>query len=151
MLRLEHLDRAEIYQARRYLEPNIAALAAGGLDAETRVALQANLTESERRLAASRPAFTTNLEFHRLVAGSCGNRILTLTADAILELLRAVESRKPSDPTVNREARDAHAAIFDALLAGDADRARAAMDVHLERLERSFVASRPARGARGGP
>lgn len=141
MLRLEHLDRSEIYTARRYLEPNVAALAAGALDEATAQAIVANLAESERRLATGRPAFTVNLEFHHLVAGACGNRILTLTTDAILELLRAVESRKPSDARVNREARDAHANIFAALREGDGERAASTMASHLAWLEATYVES----------
>lgn len=139
MLRLEHIDRAEIYAARRRLEPGVAALAAVGLDAETTAALEVNLAEGGRRLAAGRPAFSTNLEFHTLVARACGNRILRLTTHAVLELLRAAESRRPSDEKVNREACRAHAAILRALRAGDADRASAAMEVHLDWLERYYA------------
>ena len=138
MLRLEHLDRAEIYTARRHLEPSVAALAARGLDQVLTLALEANLAEGNRRLGAGKPAFATNLEFHTLVAGACGNRILALMTHAVLELLRAAESRKPSDEKVNREACKAHAAIFRALREGDADRASAAMEVHLEWLERYY-------------
>ena len=149
MLRLEHIDRAEIYTARRYLEPSVAALAAGRLDEPTTAMLEENLAECARRLEAGRSAFTSNLDFHRLVAGACGNPILTLMTDAVLELLRVVEHRKPSDAAVNREASHAHAAIFAGLRAGDDKRAKTAMQAHLEWLERHyFIASRPA-GARG--
>jgi DNA-binding FadR family transcriptional regulator len=149
MLRFEHIDRAEIYAARRYLEPSVAALAAQGLDERTTALLEANLGECARRLEAEQPAFTTNLNFHRLVAGACGNPILTLMTDAVLELLRVVERRKPSDAAVNSEACQAHSAIFAALRVGDGKRAKAAMQVHLEWLERHyFLQSRPV-GARG--
>lgn len=150
MLRLEHIDRAEIYTARCYLEPGVAALAAQGLDQQTTDLIEANLAECAQRLGSGRSAFTKNLEFHRLVAGACGNPILTLMTDAVLELLGVVERRKPSEAAVNREACRAHTAIFGALRAGDSDRAKAAMQVHLEWLQRHyFVASRSA-GARGG-
>lgn len=142
MLRLEHLDRAEIYTTRRYLEPGVAALAAGGLDERMIAAVEANLAESERRLDAGKPAFQANIEFHALVADACGNRILTLMTHAVLELLRAVESRKPSDEKVNREACRAHAAIYRALRDGDAERAASAMEVHLEWLARHYAATR---------
>jgi DNA-binding FadR family transcriptional regulator len=89
-----------------------------------------------------------NIEFHRVVAGACGNPILTLMTDAVLELLRVVEHRKPSDAAVNGEASHAHAAILAALRVGDSNGAKAAMQIHLEWLERHyFLASRPT-GAR---
>ncbi len=142
MLRLEHLERDEIYTARRYLEPGVAELAAGALDEETASRITANLAESERRLEAGKPAFQTNLDFHFLVADACSNRILTLMTRAVLELLRAAEMRRPSDEKVNREARRAHATIFRALREGDAARASSAMEVHLEWLAR-YYATRP--------
>lgn len=149
MLRLEHLERAEIYAARRYLEPGVAALAARDLDPATARAIEVDIEESERRLASGKPAFRTNLEFHRLVAGACGNRILTLMTGAVLDLLAAAESRRPSDEKVNREACRAHATIFRALRLGDADRASSAMEVHLEWLARYFGAVRSAGKERG--
>jgi len=149
MLRLEHIDRAEIYMARCYLEPGVAALAARGLDPKTTALLEANLAESAQRLEAGRSAFAKNIEFHRLVAGACGNPILTLMTDAVLELLAVVEHRKPSDAAVNREACRAHAAIFAALRAGDGDRAKAAMQVHLQWLQRHYFVAACSIGARG--
>ena len=142
MLRLEHLDRGEIYTARRYLEPEIAALAAQAIDDGSLASLRDNVAEGDRRLRAGRPAFATNLEFHALLAGSCGNRILTLMNDAVLELLRAVESRRPSDKLVNREACDAHRAILEAVARRDAAASRALMATHLEWLERHFAGTR---------
>lgn len=140
MLRLEHIERAEIYIARRYLEPSVAALAAEGLNDELRTALEANIAETERRIAAGRPAFETNLEFHAIVARACGNRILTLVGEAVLQLLRVAEQRRPSTPQINREASRAHAAILKALIAGDREGAEAAMAQHLGRLERHYIA-----------
>ncbi len=140
MLRLEHLERAEIYAARRYLEPGVAELAAGSLDDDTSARITANLAESERHLEAGRPAFQTNLDFHYLVAGACPNQILTLMTRAVLELLRAAEARRPSDAKVNREACLAHATIFHALREGDAARASSSMEVHLDWLARYYVA-----------
>ena len=142
MLHLERLDRAEIYLARRHLEPAVAALAASQPDPVIVATLRANVAEAERRLAAQRPAFTVNMEFHALLAGSSRNRILTLMADALLELLRSVESRKPSDAGVNREAWHAHRAILEAVERRDADEAQARMSSHLEWLERHYVAGR---------
>lgn len=146
MLRLEHLERAEIYAARRYLEPGVAELAAGALDDAAVAKIAANLAESDRRLDAGKPAFQTNLDFHFLVADACSNRILTLMTSAVLELLRAAEARRPSDEKVNREASRAHATIFRALREGDAARASSSMEVHLEWLAR-YYAAHPA-GAR---
>jgi GntR family transcriptional regulator, transcriptional repressor for pyruvate dehydrogenase complex len=140
MLRLEHLERAEIYAARRYLEPGVAELAARALDEEIATKLAANLADATRAIDARRPAFQINLDFHFLVASACPNAILTLMTDAVLELLRRAESRRPSDERVNREAAKAHATIYRALRDEDADRAAMAMEVHLQWLAHYYGA-----------
>lgn len=150
MLRLERLDRAEIYAARRYIEPGVASLAAGHLDDATACELEANLAESARRIDAGRPAFQTNLAFHDIVARACGNRLLTLMTSAVLELLRGVEARRPSDERVNREACRAHTAILRALREGDEQAASSAMDAHLDRVAHHYGAAR-ARGGKARP
>ncbi len=146
MLRLERLDRSELYTARRHLEPVVARLAAAAVDDETREALWQNVAEAERRVAAGRPAFPTNAEFHALVARGCGNRILTLMTDALLELLRTVETRTPSDVAANREACAAHRAIATALTERDADGAEREMAGHLAWLQEHFGAAPVAAG-----
>jgi DNA-binding GntR family transcriptional regulator len=67
---------------------------------------------------------------------------------AVLELLRGVEARRPSDERVNREAWRAHTAILRALRDGDREEAAAAMAAHLERVARHYGAARPAAKAR---
>jgi GntR family transcriptional repressor for pyruvate dehydrogenase complex len=146
MLRLEHLDRAEIYAARRHLEPAVAALAAVRLEDATASALDANLIESERRIASGKPAFGTNLAFHDIVAAACGNRLLSLMTRAVLELLRGVEARRPSDERVNREAWRAHTTILRALREGDGDAAASEMSAHLERVAHHYGTARTGKG-----
>ncbi len=145
MVRIERLDRGGIYAARRHLEPVVAGLAAAGLRADARDGLRANVAESARRLADGRNAFPVNLEFHALLAGVCGNRILTLLTDAVLELLVRVEAQRPSDRVANREAIGAHGEILAALERRDARAASKLMAAHLGWLERHFRAGGPAR------
>lgn len=138
MLRLERLDRTELYTARRHLEPVVSALAAAHRTAGTLETLAGNVTESAQRLEAGQHAFAVNLEFHAILAGACGNRILTLLTDAVLELLGRVEAQRPSDRSANLEASRAHAAILDAVERRDAAAAEGLMTKHLVWLERHF-------------
>ncbi len=142
LLRLERVDRAELYVARRYLEPTVAELAARRVDDATLAALAEILAEAEHRLGAGRAAFRTNLAFHSVVAAACGNRVLAIMTEGLLDLLRNVESRDHSDVAANREAHHAHRGILGALRARDAARAHELMAQHLGWLERHFVRGR---------
>ncbi len=138
MVRIERLDRGEIYTARRHLEPVVAGLAAVHRTPETYQALAENVKESARRVAAGRHAFGVNLEFHAILAGASGNRILALLIDAVLELLGRVEAQRPSDRASNSEAARAHALILAAVERRDAGAAESLMADHLGWLERHY-------------
>ncbi len=138
LFRLERVDRAELYAARRTLEPPVAALAARDDGRAALAALRENIADAERLVVAGRPAFGTNLAFHELLADACGNRVLRLMTKAVLELLRTVERRVPSDLLVNREACRAHRALLAALEARSAERAERQMRSHLARVARHY-------------
>lgn len=139
MLRLERLDRKEIYQARRSLEPVVASMAARVAPMTALRGMAESISATEALVRGGRRAFASNLEFHVLLAACCGNRVLALMSSALLELLRAVEGRIPSDATSNRESCAAHRAILAALEARDAGSAERLMADHLRWLERYYL------------
>lgn len=147
MVRLERVDRSEIYSARSVIEPAVTALAARSLSEADAAALAQAITEAERRLAAGESAHESNLAFHALLSGACGNRVLALVTQAVLELLHEVEPRVPSGPAANREACRAHRAILEALRQGDAEAAERRMREHLASLERALTRRTASRGA----
>ncbi len=138
---LEHsLD--DTLALRRVVEPGAAALAAGRtLTAADRATLRRYLAEatdcspSRRRLADSR--------LHMAIAAIGGSASVTaVMADVQLrldELLRAI----PVIPANIAHSNDQHAAVVDAILAGEADRARIEMEEHVDgtaALLRGFLA-----------
>ena len=116
---------------RRVIEPGTAALAAGRpLTAADRATLHRCLAEATtctpdaRRLADSR--------LHMAIAAATGSASLTaIVADVQLrvdELLRAIPVIMANIAHSDRQ----HAAIVDAILAGQADRARTEMEDHVD-------------------
>jgi len=77
-------------------------------------------------------AVETDLEFHIAIAGATQNPLFDVLMRTLAELVKhvQVESCK-DDPLRRRRAFDAHEAIAEAILARDADRARAEMEAHL--------------------
>jgi GntR family transcriptional repressor for pyruvate dehydrogenase complex len=124
---------SQVFELRLALEAQTAALAAlrhNDLDARSlrncldrlRADLDANLDE----------AVDTDLEFHITIAKATQNPLFEVLMRTLAELVKhvQVESCK-DDPVRRRRAFDAHTAIAEAILARDADRARAEMEAHL--------------------
>jgi GntR family transcriptional repressor for pyruvate dehydrogenase complex len=106
----------ELFEVRRLLEPGAAAIAA-------------------RRLVEA--LVEADAEFHDVLARASGNAVLR----ALLESLstRTVRARLwhgVSDRNALETARAEHTRIYDAVLAGDSELARAAATLHIETNER---------------
>lgn len=140
---MEHVGRVrELLEVRRGLDVFAAELA-------SRRQIPAALEEMAGAIDQMRTALRevdvtmtiqADLLFHRAVGEASGNVALTELLDSIgQQLLReraAVASASPARP---KRSLDEHTAIYEAILAGDADRARAAALQHLESVERDIV------------
>lgn len=129
--RLDVEEMLEVLQVRRLLEPEAAAAAAGRVPVPVLQALRSrvgHLLASGDPLSPERAAIDQTL--HRAIGEACGNRVLAAT---IAELRRRsvlfATRRLPErlEPVCTE-----HLAILDALQAGAADAARAAMATHVE-------------------
>ncbi len=129
--RLDAEETLEVLSVRRLLEVEAAGGAAGRLPAVTLEGLRARL---EALAASNDPAsperLALDLDLHRAIGEACGNRCL---ARMIADLRRRTQlfatRRTPErlEPICAE-----HLAILDALAAGDAAGARAAMAVHID-------------------
>jgi DNA-binding FadR family transcriptional regulator len=139
----------ELFELRRMIEPDAAALAAER-------AIPARLTALEAAMAALAAADThsthsidADLAFHSAVLAASGNHLLAALApviEASLTLAFRV-SRAASDELGH--VIPMHGAVVDAILSGDAGAAHAAMRGLLERSERDALAvARPDKAAR---
>jgi GntR family transcriptional regulator, transcriptional repressor for pyruvate dehydrogenase complex len=126
----------ELFQVRRMLEPEAAALAALRADDD---ALQDLRRELERMVAAGDRAdelVEADAAFHDVIARAPGNGVLrALLGSLSTSTMRA----RLWHGTVDRDALDVaraeHARIYEAIAAGDVDLARAATLVHIANNE----------------
>jgi DNA-binding GntR family transcriptional regulator len=123
----------DLLKIRRLLEGDAAASAAGMIPFETIEALRIRLTTL---LASDSPAnrqrIELDLELHRAVCDNCGNRSM---AEMIEQLRRkSMLFIRPPAPQDFREAIKEHMRLLDALAAGDAEQARAAMADHIDNV-----------------
>ena len=121
----------ELHQVRRILEPIATEMAASRLDDDDFEALEACLAEMD--VAETTQAFiAADAEFHRIIVTAAGNSTLaSLIQNLSGGTLRARLWRSVTEQGAIEVTRQRHRDIYDALRAGDADRAAAADLLHL--------------------
>lgn len=130
----------ELLEARVLLEPMMAALAARRRPAEAIAQLRAAV-EAHRSLDDEDRAgyLAATQDFHGLIAGISGNGVLDLFGRSLKEIYtdRAIAEDRPA--ARREEVLAEHAAVVDAILTGDPDRAEAVMREHMEQLAAGFA------------
>jgi DNA-binding FadR family transcriptional regulator len=128
-------DGVRHFQDARLLFETALTRHAASLASDQDVARLRSALEDNRAAIGNMPRFEeTDVAFHYAIAVIPNNPIYTSLHAAILDWL--VEQRHVTlhFPGANRVAFDAHAAIFEAIAARDADRAAARMGEHLENV-----------------
>ena len=125
-------DVAEVFELRLLLEVPATARACGIVETE---ALQAELDAmGEAARAGDEAAFMDRDErFHELILLAAGNRRLAAIVAGLRDTVRGRGASTVGRSRSLDEIQAEHGAILDALIAGDADRAGAAMRYHLRR------------------
>jgi GntR family transcriptional repressor for pyruvate dehydrogenase complex len=123
----------ELVEARSLLEPMMARIAAERQSPETIAALRENVQEGKRQEGDDR-ATRVGTDFHGLMAGASGNRVLDLMSRAIKDVFyeRVTSSLWPVEerPRIHLE----HEAIVKAIEKGDGRAAERLMRRHMEEL-----------------
>lgn len=129
----------ELTEAMAALEPEMARLAATRARADELRALEANLTETERALAAGLSLVELDIAFHGLVATLSGNRALMLAREPMSRLFyHAFEPVMKDVPEAGVRLLVAHRAIVDAIRRGSAEDAERWMQKHVRDFKRGY-------------
>jgi DNA-binding FadR family transcriptional regulator len=123
----------ELIEARLALEPATTGLAARRRDPEKmdelRAWLEASMAVREHDDEAYRE---DSLEFHAMIAGLSGNRVLDLLTMAMTDVFSSRVRRPVYPRNARRRVREAHEEIARHILEGDAEAAETSMRSHLE-------------------
>ena len=105
----------ELFEARRVLEPSLAALAAERATPEEIQEMERILDEQSREVAAGRTGLAQDAQFHAAIGAAAHNRAITRITHAIMDLL--TQSREESLNTPGRPTRshEDHRRILDAV------------------------------------
>jgi len=126
----------ELFEVRRMLEPEAAAMAALRADADVVAALRRELDRMTAAGDRAEELVEADAAFHDVIARAPGNGVLrallrSLSTSTIrARLWQGIANRGALDL-----AREEHTRIYDAVAAGDADLARASALLHIARNE----------------
>ena len=126
----------ELYEVRRILEAAAAALAAGRIDAQEKQDLAHNL-QRMREARNVEELVEADVAFHAVIAKAAGNAVLTsLLASLATRTMRArLWHGREADGALD-ETRNEHRRIYEAIMEGDPELARAAATAHIASGER---------------
>jgi GntR family transcriptional repressor for pyruvate dehydrogenase complex len=129
----------DIYEARKVIEPEIAAMAARRAGAEEIQQMEEILEDQARQIAQGDSGLEADTVFHSLLTQSTKNKVFLRLSEAIVDSLH--ESRERSLQIHGRAARSlaGHREILKAIRAKDPVRARQAMLKHLIAIERNIL------------
>jgi DNA-binding FadR family transcriptional regulator len=134
----------DLYEVRRILEAAAAALAAARIDAEEKIALGRSL-ERMRDAQTVEELVEADVAFHAIIAKAAGNAVLTsLLASLSTRTMRVrLWHGRAADDALD-ETREEHRRIYEAIIEGDPELARATATAHIasgERWLRSQIAA----------
>jgi GntR family transcriptional repressor for pyruvate dehydrogenase complex len=139
VLALSDSGLEELFEARKLVEPGLAALAATRIDDEEAAELCRLARSSPAVLEAPEAFMWADIELHARIARAASNAVLERLLDSIAGM--GIASRRRTGrlaPVREQSARD-HREIAAAIAAHDADAAYAAMLRHLENVERAVT------------
>jgi GntR family transcriptional repressor for pyruvate dehydrogenase complex len=129
----------ELFEARRVIEPALAALAAERIGEPALDALRECLRDSAEAVQDEEAFMRIDLELHGLIARAASNSILWHVIGSISGMGLASRRRTNPLPGLREQSVEDHRAIVAALEARDPDAAAAAMLRHLENVQRRAV------------
>jgi GntR family transcriptional regulator, transcriptional repressor for pyruvate dehydrogenase complex len=141
LLSVDEADYGELFEVRRILEGEAAALAASRRNEEHLTRMEAGIAGMEQGLGSEEGFITADLRFHLTIAEASGNRLIAHLMDAIRTLLQRSLSSAYHIPGSPERAIVLHRLILEAITARRPEEARQRMQEHVSRVERDITRS----------
>ena len=130
---LDHHQTAELYTVRAALEGLAARLAARHAAPEEVKVLRDMVEEDRVLIAAPEALARANRRFHAQIHRASHNRYLIAQLDLVYRSMALLATTSLAQPGRGGQALAEHAAIVEAIAAGDGDKAEAALRTHISR------------------
>lgn len=135
LLSVDEADLRELFEVRRIVEGECAALAAARRRAKDVKRLDQAIAAMEAGLDAEQAYIDADLMFHLTVADATGNRVAAHLMHAIRDQIRRALGTVFHIPGSPERSLEQHCEIADAIRMQRPDEARARMHEHLQRVE----------------
>jgi GntR family transcriptional repressor for pyruvate dehydrogenase complex len=138
LLSLDEANLSELYELRRMLEGEAAALAATRRSDDDLEAMATAVEEMAKGLDDRDAYASADVRFHVAVAAATGNRVALHAMHAIRDLLERALEQVYGIPGSAARSLEQHRQILGAIQAGEAEEARGRMRTHLTRVEQEI-------------
>ncbi|MEO5762732.1 MAG: FadR/GntR family transcriptional regulator [Vicinamibacteria bacterium] len=128
---LHGFTRDDMFEARRVLELGAASMAADRATPERITVLADEVAAMYAALDDPQEYLIHDVQFHKAVAAASGNPVLATLIDTISELVYETRRRTVERAVDLKESAEMHRRIYRAIKAGDAEKARDEMGMHL--------------------
>jgi len=135
----EDVDRTQLFEVRRMLEAEAAALASARRSHGDLELMHEATDEMERSLDSADDFVTADIRFHLVLAEATGNRLLLHLMQAIRERLTEMFGTVYRFPGGPARSIAQHRLITQAIEAEDGERARQLMTEHITRVEQELA------------
>lgn len=141
---------ADLFEARRLLEPPIAGLAARRASPDEVAEMRRILDQQASEVAAGRTGLTQDAAFHTAIADSSQNRAITRIIRVLMDLLTQTREESLHTPGRPERSHQDHRRILQAIEGRDAEVAEQAMLDHLAAVEHLVMGRREEGGQGSG-
>jgi len=145
---LHGIPRAELFEARRVIEIDLAGLAAERAHGEELAVISEEVMEMFASIDDVHRFLVHDIRFHRAVATAARNPLLAAIMEMVADLFYDQRKKTVDLWKDAPEAAEQHRKIYQAIRAGDVDRARREMDTHLQWAQEAQEIEVKARHAR---
>lgn len=135
LLSVDEADARELFEVRRILESETAALAAERREPEHLVRMAAAIEEMEKGLDNEQSYIAADLSFHLIIAEASGNRLASHLMHAIRGQMQEALGTAFLVPGGPQRSVFQHREILEAIEARRPDEARLVMHAHIQRVE----------------
>jgi GntR family transcriptional regulator, transcriptional repressor for pyruvate dehydrogenase complex len=139
VLSLSDSSLAELFEARKLVEPGLAALAAHRISAAAAAELCSRADATAAALDDAEAFMWADIELHALIAKAAENAVLCRLLDSIASMGIASRRRTGRLAAVREQSARDHREIAAAIAARDEEAAYTAMLRHLENVERAVT------------
>ncbi len=139
LLSVDEADYSELFEVRRVLEGETAALAAARRVDDQLTRMEEEVDAMARGLGSEQAFITADLRFHLIIAEASRNRLMLHLMHAIRALLQRSLASSYHIPGSPEGAVEMHRLILDDIRARRSEAARQRMQEHVSRVERDIT------------